>query len=144
MLPILRHRSFLPTFNDELFGNELLSSFFNDENVYSTMPSVNIKEGKESFSIELAAPGFDKKDFKINLNNSILEISGEKKVSSKNEEDKMLRNEFHYASFSRSFTLPDSVDAEKIKASYNDGILNLEIPKREEAKVKPERQIEIA
>lgn len=145
MLPILRHRNYLPSFNDEFLGNELLSSFFDNDDTRNTLPSANIKEDKDSFTIEVAAPGFNKQDFKINLNSSTLEISGEKKADCSNKHDKKsLRKEFHYEAFSRSFTLPDTVDAEKIKASYTDGILNIEIPKREEAKVKPERQIEIA
>lgn len=142
---MLRRRGYQPAlFNSELFGSDFLSSFFNnDEQTYTTMPSVNIGEDKDNFIIEVAAPGFDKKDFKIDLNNNTLEISSEKKLTNEDESNKTHRREFCYASFNRTFTLPDSVNTEEIKATYNDGILNIQIPKREEAKVKPPRQIDI-
>ncbi len=143
MIPMLRRRSLLPNFVDEFFGDDLFSRVFDaSENI--TMPSVNIKEGKEDYSIEVAAPGFDKKDFRIDLNNNVLEISSEKEVKNEEKDEKVMRREFRYASFKRSFTLPDTVEADKIKASYKDGILSIHIPKKEEAKVKPVRQIAIS
>jgi len=143
MIPMIRRKSVLPTFNDEFLGNDLFARFF-ETPANTTMPAVNIKEGKEDFSIEVAAPGFEKKDFKIDLNNSVLEISSEKEEKSEESSEKCLRNEFRYASFKRFFTLPDSVESDKIKATYKDGILNVSIPKKEEAKVKPIRQISIS
>jgi HSP20 family protein len=143
MIPMIRRKSILPSFNDEFFGNDMFARFF-ETPANATMPSVNIKEGKEDFTIEVAAPGFEKKDFKIDLNNNILEISSEKEERNEENGDKNLRCEFKYASFKRFFTLPDSVESEKIKASYKDGILNVSIPKKEEAKVKPVRQISIS
>lgn len=144
MLPILKKCNYLPSFNDEMFGDRFFDSFFDIDDTRSTLPSVNIKEDHDGFNIEVAAPGFNKNDFRINLNNRVLEISSEKKTDSNTKDKKSLRKEFHYAAFSRSFTLPDSIDTERIKASYTDGILNIEIPKREEAKIRPERQIEIS
>lgn len=145
MIPILRRRGYLPTlFNEEFLGNELLSTIFGDDEQHYTMPSVNIDENNDSFTIEVAAPGFSKKDFAIDLNGSTLEITGEKKIGKDDSTSRSLRKEFHYAKFQRTFTLPTSVNTDRIKAAYNDGILNIQIPKREEAKVKPAKQISIS
>jgi len=138
MFPTVRRKTMLPNFNNGFFGDDLFTRFFENQ-VNTTMPAVNIKEGKDEFAIEVAAPGFDKKDFKIDLNNNVLEISSEKEVK-----EKMMRCEFQYASFKRYFTLPDTVESDKIKATYKDGILNVVIPKKDEAKVKPVRQISIS
>ncbi len=143
MIPMLRRRSTLPSLVDEFFGDDLISRFFDDSESL-TIPSVNIKEGKDEYTIDVAAPGFDKKDFKIDLNNNVLEISSEKEVKEDKDDEKIMRREFRYSSFKRLFTLPDTADIDKIKASYKDGILNIIIPKKEEAKVKPVRQISIS
>ena len=143
MIPMLRRRNTLPSFVDEFFGDALFNRFFN-ENENVTVPSVNIKEGKEDFSIEVAAPGFDKKDFKVDLNNNVLEISSEKELKEESNDEKVMRREFRYSSFKRTFTLPDTADTDKIKASYKDGILSINIPKKDEAKVKPVKQIAIS
>ncbi|MBP7024171.1 MAG: Hsp20/alpha crystallin family protein [Bacteroidales bacterium] len=142
-MPMMRRRSTLPSIVDEFFGDDLWNRFFDDtESV--TVPSVNIKEGKDEYAIEVAAPGFDKKDFRIDLNNNVLEISSEKEVKEENKDEKVMRREFRYSSFKRTFTLPDTVDTEKIKASYKDGILSISVPKKDEAKVKPTKQIAIS
>jgi HSP20 family protein len=133
----------LPSLSDGFFGDDMFARFF-DTPANTTMPAVNIKEGKEEFSIEVAAPGFEKKDFKIDLNNNVLEISSEKEEKNEENGDKLMRCEFKYSSFKRYFTLPDTIESEKIKASYKDGILNVTIPKKDEAKVKPIRQISIS
>ncbi|MCB8964115.1 MAG: Hsp20/alpha crystallin family protein [Bacteroidales bacterium] len=143
MIPMLRRRNALPSFVDEFFGDDLFNRFFN-ENENVTLPSVNIKEGKEDFSIEVAAPGFDKKDFRVDLNNNILEISSEKELKQEENDAKIMRREFRYSSFKRTFTLPDTADTDKIKAEYKDGILSITIPKKDEAKVKPVKQISIS
>ena len=143
MIPMLRRRNNLPSFVDEFFGDDLFNRFFN-ENENVTVPSVNIKEGKEEFSIEVAAPGLDKKDFKVDLNNNVLEISSEKEFKEESKDEKVMRREFRYSSFKRTFTLPDTADTDKIKASYKDGILSINIPKKDEAKVKPVKQISIS
>lgn len=140
---MLRRRNTLPNFVDEFFGDDLFNRFFS-ENENVTVPSVNIKEGKEDFSIDVAAPGFDKKDFKVDLNNNILEISSEKEIKEESKDEKVMRREFRYSSFKRTFTLPDTADTDKIKASYKDGILSINIPKKDEAKVKPVKQISIS
>ena len=111
----------------------------------SNCPSVNIMEDENGYQIELAAPGFNKNDFKIELDNDVLTISSDKKEDKKDKKDEgYMRREFCYESFSRSFDLPDNVDGEKIEAHYKDGILRVSVPIREEAKPKPPKQIAIA
>ena len=111
----------------------------------TTLPSVNIKESVDDFEVEVAAPGLGKDDFKIELNHDLLTISSDKKVEDETKEgENFTRREFSYQSFSRSFTLPDSVNSEKIEAKYENGILKVMIPKKEEAKPKPVRQISIS
>lgn len=143
MLPVLRKGTTFPSFMDDFLGRDFFSNFFDNQTGMS-MPSVNIIEGKEDFRIEVAVPGLDKKDFKIDLNNNVLVISSEKEVKNEQNDEKYMRKEFSYSSFQRSFTLPNSVDAEKINAAYKDGVLNVTIPKKEDAKEKPPRTIKIA
>jgi HSP20 family protein len=105
---------------------------------------VNIKESAENFEVEVAAPGMDKKDFKIQLDNNMLTISSQKEHEEEMQQDGYTRKEFSYQSFQRSFLLPkDVVDHEGILASYENGLLRLTIPKREEAKQKGPRLIEV-
>ena len=134
----------MPSFFDEFFGKELNPGLFEDR-ANMSVPAVNVLEDPDNFKIEVAAPGLDKKDFKIDLDNNVLTISSEKEYKHEDEkEGKFMRREFAYASFKRSFTLPESVDADKIKANYKEGLLYINIPKREEAKQKPPRQISIS
>ena len=136
MLPILR--TTWPTLVDDY-----LAEFFNGRTGISA-PAVNIIEGKDDFRIEVAAPGLEKNDFNVNLENNVLTISSEKESKHEEDDDKVMRREFSYTSFKRSFTLPNTVDGEKISATHKEGILYISIPKREEAKVKPARQIAVA
>jgi HSP20 family protein len=111
----------------------------------TTIPSVNIKENDDEFEVELAAPGLVKSDFNIELNKDLMTISSEKKTENETNEGKQFaRREFSYQTFSRSFYLPNSADAEKIKARYENGILKVSIPKKEEAKPRPAKQISIS
>lgn len=142
MLPNLRNRTMLPNLLDEFFGNEP-TNFFKASSEY-TMPSVNITENKDEFTIDFAAPGLKKDDFKIDLNNDVLKISSEKKENKEKKDEKEVRREFFYSSFERTFILPDGVNSDKISASYKDGILQVVIPKKEEAKEKPLRTIKIS
>jgi HSP20 family protein len=129
---------------DEFFGRDLIQNFFEDQTGIS-MPAVNVVETNDNFRIEVAAPGLEKKDFKIDLDNNVLTISSEKEERNESQEEgKFMRREFSYSSFRRSFSLPNSVDAEKIKANHKDGILSIILPKREEAKQKPPKQISIS
>ncbi|MGQ7869102.1 Hsp20/alpha crystallin family protein [Sunxiuqinia sp. sy24] len=131
-------------FNDFFDRDWMNFSTRNFSNTNTTLPSVNIKEDDNGFEVEMAAPGFEKNDFKIDLDNSILTISSEKKVDSETKKGQQFtQREFSYQSFSRSFTLPQSAESDKITASYANGILKISIPKKEEAKPKPARNIEI-
>jgi HSP20 family protein len=100
----------------------------------NSVPAVNISENKDDFAVTMAAPGLQKSDFKIDIRGNLLVISSEKVQEAEKQEDGYKRREYNYNSFSRSFTLPEQVDKDKIEASYEDGILKLRIPKKEEAK----------
>ena len=97
-------------------------------------PPANIIDKEASYSIELAAPGFEKADFNVKLDNNILTISTEKKEENQSSTDKLVRREFSYKSFKRSFTLDEKIDTENISAKYENGILKLELPKKENVK----------
>jgi HSP20 family protein len=132
-------------FNDfltrDLFNwNEQNSSLTN-----TTIPAVNIREHAENFTVEMAAPGMEKNDFHIELNGNTITISSEKKQEENmDENERYTTREFSYQSFCRVFTLPkDVVDSEKIEAKYENGVLRLTIPKKEEAKQKAPKQIEV-
>jgi HSP20 family protein len=111
-----------------------------------SMPAVNIRESDEEYAIEVAAPGMKKGDFDLRLDHNVLSISSEKehRNDEKDEKGNYTRREFSFQSFRRSFTLPDAADGEKIKAKYNEGILHITIPKREEMKKRPPRTIDIS
>ncbi len=138
--------------NGNLFPS-LMSDFFDADRFFAprwlekefeqNIPAVNVKESNTEFNIEFAAPGFNKSDFKINVESNVLTISAEKKEEKKNENEKFTRREFSYNSFSRSFTLPQTVNADKIDAKYNDGILKLNIPKKEEVKALPKKEVKV-
>lgn len=121
------------------FFNDVFDSFFSDafisDRMISKVPAVNIAETENEFHIELAVPGMKKEDFKINLDKNVLSISAEKKAENTEEGKRYSKKEYSYNSFVRSFTLPETVDHSKIEASYTDGILKLNVAKKEEAKV---------
>ena len=133
----------LPSIWEDFFNNDLFNipSFVAKG---TTVPAVNISETDNEYTVEMAAPGMKKGDFKINLDNNVLSISSESKKEEEKKEKYFTRKEFSYQSFERSFTLPESVDQEKIMAKYTDGVLNLVLPKKEEAKVKPAKEIKIS
>lgn len=146
MALLSRFSNQFPALFDHFFENDLYDwSNRHYSTTDTTLPSVNIKESSDAFEVELAAPGLEKKDFNIELNNDILTISSERKIENETKEGQQFaRREFSYQSFSRSFTLPNTVDNDKIKAKYENGILRVSIPKKEEAKPKPVKQIDIA
>jgi HSP20 family protein len=111
------------------------------EHSLNTLPKVNLLENDNAFNIMLAAPGLDKNDFKLDLNKQVLKVSVQ--INEENEILKFNKREFNYNSFSRSFNLPKSARLDKVNASYKDGILNIEIPKKDEAKPVPPRSIKI-
>ena len=142
---VLRNSNQVPSLFDRFFDGDMFDwSNRNFSNTNTTIPSVNIKENADAFVVEVAAPGFEKGDFKIELNLNTLSISSEKKVENETREGEVFtKREFSYQSFSRSFTLPQIADGDRIEANYQNGILTVLIPKREEAKPKPARMIEI-
>jgi len=137
--------SMTPSIWDNFFNRDLFNWDNNFANTGSSIPAVNIKETPESFLVEMAAPGMEKKDFKIELDGSALTISSEKQNESEDREgDNYSRKEFSYHSFYRTFHLPkEVVNADKIQAKYENGLLRLDIPKRDEAKQKPSRLIDV-
>lgn len=119
-------------FVHSVFENLFNDSFVNDRLV-ARVPAVNIIEDETAFSIELAAPGLEKSDFKINVDKNIITLAVEKEVAKDSEGVIYSKKEFNYSSFSRSFTLPETVDYSNIEASYVGGILTVKIGKKEEA-----------
>jgi HSP20 family protein len=110
--------------------------FDNDGLIASAMnvPAVNITENKDSYNVSLAAPGLKKDDFNIAVDGNMLTISSEKEENKEETDKKFTRKEYSYSSFSRSFTLPEEINKEHIEAKYEDGVLNISLPRKEEAK----------
>lgn len=119
---------------DDIFSNKFLNRDFVTSDFFGTHAPVNIRETKDAYALEVVAPGFEKADFSINLEGQTLTIKAEKKAEQKEENEKHIRREFSFRSFSRSFKLDESVDAEKINAKYENGVLRLTLPKKEEKK----------
>ena len=106
-------------------------------------PALNVKETDDHYEIELAAPGFAKKDFEVTLEDGHLNISAEKEQEEEQKEEKFTRREFRYSSFHRSLQLPDNTKDGDIKAKYNDGILSFELAKKEVNKKLPAQKVQI-
>ena len=152
----------MPSFNSEwstlwpfnslarpFFGRDLIQNFFDDNmgistgNIGTTLPAVNISETDNDLVIEVAAPGMNKKDFKVEINDNQLRVGYNRENKTENNENKHWRREFNFESFERIFTLPAILENEKIEGTYNDGILRISLPKKEEARRKPAKAIEI-
>jgi len=123
------------SFVDDLFTElpVLFKNEFNQSERKGFVP-VNVKETEKSYQLEVVAPGFEKTDFKVNLDQNLLTISAEKKNEVKEENDKQIRREYSYHSFKRSFTIDEKIDATNIDASYINGVLTLNLPKKETVK----------
>ena len=131
---------------DDFFSKDVWNwGLANNSTTNTTIPAVNIKETAENFEVEMAAPGMRKEDFRVELDGNTLTINSEMKNEAEVKDDeRYTRREFSYQSFQRTFTLPKNVvDVDQINAKYENGVLHLLIPKREEAKQKPPRTIEI-
>lgn len=127
--------------------SEMFNDFFNTWPVdarRNTVPAVNISETDENFKIEVAAPGMSKEDFKLSVDNDMLTISAERKEEKDEKDTRYTRKEFSYVSFSRSFNMPEVVDSEKIGAAYQNGVMTITLPKKEEAKPRPPREIKVS
>ncbi|TWO33409.1 Hsp20/alpha crystallin family protein [Seonamhaeicola sediminis] len=129
---------------DRMFNSDLPSIMMSNYNTGMTLPKVNIRETADAFYVDMAVPGMKKEDFTIDLDNEVLSISSEKNAENEHVEDNHIRQEFGYASFKRTFSLPEYIEESKIKATYKDGILSVHLPKKEEAKQKPPRTITIS
>ncbi|MCX2679226.1 Hsp20/alpha crystallin family protein [Galbibacter sp. EGI 63066] len=140
---IRRNNNLFPSLFDEMFKPDWFGGL---ENFAPTVPAVNIKEEEDKFSLELAAPGMKKEDFNVEVEKDVLTISAESKneKEDKGENGTYSRKEFSYTTFKRVFTLPETIDNEKINATYTDGVLNLTLPKKEKALEEAKRLIEIA
>jgi len=136
----------LPTVFDDMFKTDWLGGTTNVNSIGTSIPAVNIMETEDSFNVEVAAPGKAKEDFNIELDNDVLTISAEEKkeMDSTDKNGRFTRKEFSYSNFKRAFSLPDSVDNTKISAAYKNGVLEIALPKKEEAKVQAKRLIDIS
>jgi len=146
MLPtIVRKRNYAaPSIFDEFFNDSYLPRFFEGDfwPVNKNIPAVNVEEDEKEYRIEVAAPGLEKEDLKVSVNDGVLTISSEKKVEKEDKKDGYIRREFGYSSFCRSFTLPVEVDSDKIGAKHKNGLLHISIPKAE-MRVKSVKDIKI-
>jgi len=137
------------TFSRPFFSRDFIQDFFDDTmnlgtgTIGTTLPAVNISETDTDLVIEVAAPGMSKKDFKVEIVDNQLHLGYNKENKMENNESNHWRREFSFESFERNFTLPTIVDSEKIAATYTDGILRISVPKKEEARRKPVKAIEI-
>ncbi len=139
MTLIKKNQSMFPSVWEDLFSNDI----FHTPSMAQTglsIPAVNIKETGDMFQIEMAAPGMKKADFNITVDQNVITISSEKSEENveENKDEFYTRKEYSYHSFERSFTLPETADREKVKANYKEGVLIIEIPKKEEAKRLPQ------
>ena len=141
MLPMITRRSYRPFQLSDIFDDNFFPVL---QHRNTSMPAVNIRQEDKKFVLDLAVPGIDKKDLRIEINEDVVTISSEKKDEKEENHDGFKRKEFSYSSFCRSFYLPDNVNKEKIEASYKDGILRVEIPKTEEDKAKISREVKIS
>lgn len=125
----------MPTVFDDFF--KPWNEWFDNGNLWGrtmNVPAVNITENKENYQVSLAVPGMKKDDFKIDIDGNMLTISSEREENKEEKDKKFTRKEYSYSSFSRSFTLPEEINKEKIEAKYEEGVLKISLPRKEEAK----------
>lgn len=141
MNALVKTNRLYPNWVEQLLNADNLAFSHNFERTFA--PSVNIRETNESFFIEAAAPGYNKEDFEIKVEKNLLSLSSERKFEHNEENGGYTRREFAYGSFKRTFTLPKSANTDAINANYVNGVLTIEIPKKDEEKDKPARTISI-
>ncbi|KAB1157612.1 Hsp20/alpha crystallin family protein [Flavobacterium luteum] len=148
VIPKRRSERLFPSLIGDFFNNDRLLLDFNGDlfnsNFLEVVPEANIIENNKEYQIELAAPGLERKDFKVEVNNDVLSISAEKEEESKKEDKNYRTREFSYNSFYRSFALPQNLVTDKIDAKYENGILKLVLPKMEVSVQKPLKKIKVA
>ncbi|MCB0736661.1 MAG: Hsp20/alpha crystallin family protein [Bacteroidetes bacterium] len=129
---------------DDFFNNDI-ERFKGFDNARNNLPAVNVSETEKTFHLEVVAPGYKKDDFKLHVEDDLLTISSEMEESHEEKDGKkLIRKEYSKRSFSRSFTLPENVEAENISATYNDGLLGIDIPKKEVEVKAGKREISIS
>jgi len=130
----------LPAIFNRYFNDSFFNNFSED-----FLPATNVKETKKEFKLDISVPGFSKEDFKVEIDKNVLVISAEKNSNTeeKSEDEKVLRREFTSSSFSRSFTLPENIDTDKITANQKDGVLRITLPKMDKAPEDKIKKIEI-
>ncbi len=125
----------MPSVFDDFF--KPWNEWFDNGNLFGrslNVPAVNITEHKDEYQVALAVPGMKKDDFNIDVDGNMLTISSQKEESKEEKEKKFTRKEYNYTSFSRSFTLPEEINKEKIEAKYDDGVLKISLPRKEDVK----------
>jgi HSP20 family protein len=137
---VKRNNLVFPSLMNEIFKPDWFGGL---ENFTGNVPAVNIRENEKDYELELAVPGMKKEDFNVEVDNNVLTISADVNSENAVEEDNFTRKEFSYSSFKRAFTLPETIDEDQIKASYEDGVLKFALPKKKEALPKPKRMISI-
>lgn len=138
---VKRNNLVFPALMNEIFKPDWFGGL---ENAQTNLPPVNIKEVETNFELALSVPGGNKEDFKIEIDKDLLTVSTEVKTEEVNKDEGYTRREFAFKSFKRSFTLPNTIDVENIKANYENGILSFELPKKAEALPKPKRLIKLS
>lgn len=138
---VKRNNLVFPALMNEIFKPDWFGGV---ETLQNSVPSVNIKENEVNFELALSVPGYNKEDFKVEVDKEVLTVSAELVNEEVNKDEKFTRREFAIKSFKRAFTLPNTIDADSIKANYESGILSLELPKKEEVLPKPKRLIELS
>ncbi|SDL37346.1 Hsp20/alpha crystallin family protein [Kriegella aquimaris] len=142
----------LVKFKRRPWGNLVDSDFFETDDFFNggsllekiSEPAMNVKETDDNFEVELAAPGYEKKDFEVNIDNGCLNISAESSNSKEEDKGNYSRKEFSYSSFAKSLRLPDSVTEDEVKATYKDGVLKFKLAKKEEAKKHTPKKVKIS
>ncbi len=136
------NKRYVPTYWDDFFNDNFFSNY-NPSACGGASPAVNVVEESKEYRIEVAVPGLSRDDFRIDLQDENLTISSEQQEGKDDNKPNYTRREFSYSSFKRSFQLPDTIDQDSIKASHKDGILTIQLPKKEEMVEKAPKQIEI-
>jgi HSP20 family protein len=136
------NRGYVPAYWDDFFNDRFFSHLNTATSSHQT-PAVNVAEDEKGYTIEVAAPGIDRKDFSLEVENDILTISTEHKEGKQDKKQNYLRREFNYHTFKRSFELPETVDQDQIRATHESGILRLSLPKKEEEVQNTPRQIAV-
>ena len=140
MMPMMRTNNWIPTVFNDLFNTEFMPK------ISATAPAINVKETDKAYVVELAAPGMKKEDFNVHINdegNLIIKMEQKQEKKEEDKDTRYLRREFSYSKFEQTLILPDDVQKEQIKAHVEHGVLNVELPKQVQEKVKVSRQIEI-